>query len=302
MDTLKENAIEEEEFESLTPFEQQRFTSKLQYMEECFREVNNKLKENYNDAEFFDALVLEFSREEFDDQISRWTHFISTWENRNSEQKYLGKRLHKEIDDNSNKFMKIYFHYKEELDKRKTRKKEERHEHEKNINDPPELERNENDLEKERGSQLNDAVMDIEEVKGENDLEETTVEKLELESEGELHHLVTKLENQIEELNVRIEYMFKANQVVGENIETIKHENITLKELNKCLQNEIVELKVTVDSERKRKDELSLKNESLVKSLLPCDKCRKTLTDNNDFTHHMRAIYEEQEFKCDLCG
>ena len=113
---------------------------------------------------------------------------------------------------------------------------------------------------------------------------------------------MTRLETKIKELNERVENMCKVNSVANKNLDDLRKENVNILKQNKSLHDENLKLKVMVDSERKEKDDLLLKNNSLVKSLFACDKCEKTFTDKIGINQHIRSIHVEQEVKYDLCG
>ena len=78
MDLFNEDHLEEVEFRSMSTFEQQRYTRKLQDMDECFKEVQKQLKnKSENSKEFLDILALENHKDHFDDQmIIKYLHGI----------------------------------------------------------------------------------------------------------------------------------------------------------------------------------------------------------------------------------
>ena len=111
----------------------------------------------------------------------------------------------------------------------------------------------------------------------------------------ELEHLGTKLESRIKELTGRIDVMFNANAIVVKNVDTLKQDNFSLKEQNKNL----------IDQHEKIKAEHTLKIqslESIIESLLLCDKCGKTFKDKTAMKEHIMSSHSTKKFECSICG
>ena len=118
--------------------------------------------------------------------------------------------------------------------------------------------------------------------------------KIHEEKKEELEHLVTKLESQIKELTGRIDVMFNANAIVVKNVDTLKQDNFSLKEQNKNL----------IDQHEKIKAEHTLKIqslESIIESLLLCDKCGKTFKDKTAMKEHIMSSHSTKKFECSIC-
>ena len=63
---------------------------------------------------------------------------------------------------------------------------------------------------------INDAVVNLQKLEDgkSEELKENDDEELESENEGDIHHLVKKLERQVEQFNEKIEVMYIADQIV----------------------------------------------------------------------------------------
>ena len=250
MAAIKEDRFEEEEFGSLSPFEQQRFMKKTQELDKCFRELQTCLKRRFtNEREFLDIQELEIYEEQYDDHINKWTYQITSWEQKHSNKQRLSARLKEELEKHSNNYKEIYNSIVQ------------------NIN-TAEIERNEN-------LELNINDTRLESTEEPKDVKSN--QRYKPETEAELEECVSKLENQICDLNERIDLMYRANQVVGVNIETLKHENFALKKQNKSQENKI-------------------------KNLLTCDHCNQDFTDKTTMIQHIMMIHVTKEHKCDSCG
>ena len=175
-------------------------------------------------------------KEQFDFQVDYWKSKLLTWESKHDEKKRLTRRLHREVENHDQEYRNLFEKLSDIIKDGDT---EQIFENDECKDDQPEGEEN-----------LNDAVIDFEELRekrGTKHLKEPNDEK-----EGELHVLVTKLEHQIEELNGRIDFMYKSNQIVGRNMDRLTQENSTLKDQNKCLQD-------ANNEHEKVKDNLELK-------------------------------------------
>ena len=139
MAVIKEDKYEEEEFRSLSPFDQQRFTKKMQEMNMCFKEIILNLKK-IREQQVFDLLALEIYREQFDDQMDRWTHQISSWETKNPGKTSLTNRLKQDLACHSNDYLKIYSSFKDELHETDNTKAEKSEDLEGNIHETSKLE------------------------------------------------------------------------------------------------------------------------------------------------------------------
>ena len=139
MAVIKEDKYEEEEFRSLSPFDQQRFTKKMQEMNMCFKEIILNLKK-IREQQVFDLLALEIYREQFGDQINRWTHQISSWETKNPGKTSLTNRLKQDLACHSNDYLKIYSSFKDELHETDNTKAEKSEDLEGNIHETSKLE------------------------------------------------------------------------------------------------------------------------------------------------------------------
>ena len=250
MYNLKEDILEEEEFQSLTPYEQQRYNKKVQEINKCFQDILTDFKKKWDNEKYIiDIQALEDHKEQFDDHLSNWRYKISIWKERKSQQKKLSARLEQEVENYLNKYMMLYSSILEEL----------------------------------KGG------------KKKGNFYERNDEELEPESEGEMDDVVTKLENQIKELHEQVEMMYKANKLVGDNMDIIKQKNVTLIEQNKNLQGENMEylkLKEISHSQKTEIDDLTVKSsslESIIKSLLSCDQCGESFTDKTEMKHHITS-------------
>ena len=88
MDTLKEDILEEEEFQSLSPFYQQRYMKIIQDIDDQFKEILCQLKQKCKEKEFKDIQDLLHHKEQFEFQVDYWKSKLLTWE-----LKHEGKRL-----------------------------------------------------------------------------------------------------------------------------------------------------------------------------------------------------------------
>ena len=62
MDTLKEDAEEEREYRSLTSYDQQRYTRRLQEIRRYILEAQIQLKEKWDKNESLDEIVLSYKK------------------------------------------------------------------------------------------------------------------------------------------------------------------------------------------------------------------------------------------------
>ena len=91
MDTLKEDILEEEEFRSLSAFEQQRYMKYIENMDKEFKEINIELKQKSNDRELLDIQALSEHKERFKDHLEYWNSKLLAWET-----KYEEKKIYRE--------------------------------------------------------------------------------------------------------------------------------------------------------------------------------------------------------------
>ena len=89
MDTLKEDAEEEREYRSLTSYDQQRYTRRLQEIRRYILEAQIQLKEKWDKNEILDEIVLSNKKELLENHISHFRHQISLWKDRNSDKTKL---------------------------------------------------------------------------------------------------------------------------------------------------------------------------------------------------------------------
>ena len=115
METLKADEFNEEEFRSMTPFEQQRYTKKVQKLNRSFRDILQSLKEkSEKQINGLDEQGLSEHKEQFEDHLSLWRHHISLQKGTKSREK-LSERLEREIEHHVNKYMELYSSTLEEL-------------------------------------------------------------------------------------------------------------------------------------------------------------------------------------------
>ena len=77
----REDKLEEREFNSLIPFDQQRYIKMMQDLNKCFKDIEKKYN---NDRAFLDMdKEIEPYKEEFDSYMDHWKHKIMSWETRN---------------------------------------------------------------------------------------------------------------------------------------------------------------------------------------------------------------------------
>ena len=97
-----EDDFEEMEFRSMKTFEQQRYMKMIEELDNCFRDIENKLK---NDRIFLDAdYEYDPYKEQFDDFMEHWNYKISSWEIRHPDKKTLVMRLKRELERHSKNF------------------------------------------------------------------------------------------------------------------------------------------------------------------------------------------------------
>ena len=98
----REDDLEEQEYRSLTSFEQQRYIKMMQELDKSFKDIEKKLN---SDRAFLD-LNNEFEpyKEEFESHMEFWKFKIMSWETRHSNKKKLASRLKDELEDHSNKY------------------------------------------------------------------------------------------------------------------------------------------------------------------------------------------------------
>ena len=234
MSVYKEDHLEEQEFQLLTSYEQQRYMRKLQEFDERFREIKSQLKNNWNnDQEYIDNEFIESQKELFDDLMSHSKHQVLTWKDRNSGKESLSARLNNELDSHLKEFMNLYSSIKEELNMRDSGKPSEK-------------------------AQLDDCFS----------------VKFEADGKVESEIVVSELKDKIEELQNQIDTMYKANRIVGENLDSLRKENEDLKEQNitivtnnvkglQDMQKQNCELKDQLNSKMKENTDLKIQNNYL---------------------------------------
>ena len=119
---LKEDDEEEREFWSIASYEQQRYTLKLQDIENKFKEILTSMRTKIENGYFFDMQALDENKELVDDQVSHLRYQVSSWRKRNSDKKSLSSRLEKEIYMNYKKYMDLYHSTSSDIDKKNTAK------------------------------------------------------------------------------------------------------------------------------------------------------------------------------------
>ena len=196
---LKEDDEEEREFWSITSYEQQRYTLKIQDIENKFKEILTSMRTKVEYGYFFDMQALDENKELVDDQVSHLRYQVSSWRKRNSDKKSLSSRLEKEIDMNYKKYMDLYHSTSSDIDKKNTAK-----------------------------------ANKIKVVKTYQDKDKNGKEdKIESKTNHDSEHTVMELKRRIEELEDQIRTMYNANRIVGENLQTLEQENLNLKKQNK---------------------------------------------------------------------
>ena len=115
-------------------------------------------------------------------------------------------------------------------------------------------------------------IEELIEEKGTKQLKVTNEQVRDQDKEGELHDLVTKLENKISNLNIKIE-----------SLEAFPAENSKLKEQSIALTMENKHLK------------------EVIKTLEKCNQCDKDISEKDALKRHIQMNHEEKEFKCNNC-
>ena len=103
---LTEDDLEEAEFRSMKPFKQQRYLKMIHQLDDCFRDIQSKLKNNRVFLDIDDNY--EPYKEQLDDYIEHWNYKITSWESRHSDQKTLVLSLKKELEKHTNNFNENY--------------------------------------------------------------------------------------------------------------------------------------------------------------------------------------------------
>ena len=252
MADYSEDVIEEKEFRSLNTFEQQRYLKKIQEIDKCFKDLEKDL----NNRAFIDIEEVEDYEENFDHELSNWTDKIALWESRHPDKKSLSNRMYKELESYMNKYKKIQASIVDNLDDDKTI------------------------VQRKGDGDMNTENKKIQE-KGESI--KYPVEKRNAENEVNLDEIVTKLEHRIEDINEKLEVMYKAK-------DTLKRENASVKEQNKHFQDENNELVVKIQN-----------LQSFIESILACDDCGIGFKDKTSLKNHILSSHVEKEYECDTC-
>ena len=108
METLKEDVLEEEEFRSLSTFEQQRFMKSSQDMDKEFKEIQTDLKQKCKARKLLDFQALNDHKERFDDHMRYWDSKLLSWDIKYEEKKKLSGRLKKEAEIHEQMYLNIY--------------------------------------------------------------------------------------------------------------------------------------------------------------------------------------------------
>ena len=117
-----EDDLEETEFRSLKPFEQQRYVKKIQELDKCLQDIETCLRNKCkNNSTIIEIEELELNKEQFDDQLVNWSFKISSWVTRHPEKKGLSARLKAELELHSNKYYEIYNSLVKRVDSREAK-------------------------------------------------------------------------------------------------------------------------------------------------------------------------------------
>ena len=108
MNTLKEDDLEEEEFRSMSTWEQQRYHRKMQEMNQCFEDILTDFKRKCEEKIYLDEEFLKIHKENFNDHLSNWRYQISKWKERNSEKKKSSVNLEQELGNYLKKYIILY--------------------------------------------------------------------------------------------------------------------------------------------------------------------------------------------------